>query len=84
MARSNVSRLISLRMALIVLEDYGPWAEEVMECITSGEIRIIDKEATEWVKHTIDTILAASDNPYKDREEVAAAILKKIRSQGRN
>ena len=71
--------LVNLRIAQIVLEDYGSRVEEIMDCIANGEVMVIYKEATEWVEHTIEAILAAPDNPYKDLEEVAAAILEKIK-----
>jgi len=72
---TNVTRLIDLRIAQIILEEYGFRAAKVMESITFGDVKQLDKEASEWVKHTIRMTLAAPNNPYKDSEEVAAAIL---------
>jgi len=80
----NVKRLIAHKMALLAIPvgsgdksfDVGVNAFLDRERFSS-----MAAEASNWVRQAITLIKTAPDNPYRDDEEIATAILKGIKER---
>lgn len=50
----------------------------ITNLLSPGKLQAELRSANEWVKNAIASVRSVPDNPYKDDEEIAAAILKGI------
>lgn len=80
----NVKRLIVYRMSLLAIP-VGSGKDSFsrgLEALTSrGKFSSIAAEASDWVQKAIAVMKTAPDNPYKDDEEIAGAILAGIEAR---
>lgn len=74
----NVRRLIVERMSYLMVPPGGELADALGAMIRLGGIEDFARRATEEIEACIASVRSAPDNPYRDDEEIAAAILKGI------
>ena len=75
----NVKKLITRRMAQLMVPDGGGLADGIRELASPGNIGERAREATVWVGEYLAAVKLAPDNPYGDDDEaIAEAILNEI------
>jgi len=74
----NEKKLITRRMAQIMIPPNGD-ALDGFNALVHGNLPDIAREAIAWVRDAIETVKTAPDNPYQTDEEIAGAILERIK-----
>jgi len=75
----NVKRLITQRMAQVMIPPGGGFLTGLEALAKPGNIGKVAREATDWVNKAISLVKEAPNNPYGDDDEVIAGeILRQI------
>ena len=73
----NEKKMVIRRMAQIMIPPDGGFADGIKAL--QGDIVGVSRGASAWVKEVIQVVRSAPDCPWKTDEEIAGAILERIK-----
>lgn len=77
----NVRKLIIIRLSYEAVPPGGGLGDAIASLINPRLMQEQYNRAVVWVKAVIDTVRTAPDNPYKDDEEIAGAVIKEYEAR---
>ena len=73
----NEKRMVTCRMAQIMIPPDGSPADGIKAL--QGDLVTVGRLASAWVKEAINVVRVSPDCPWKTDEEIAGAILERIK-----